>query len=40
MSHLNNNKFEYAGAAGGFIDKLGYPFCKGRIFNYLKKTKQ
>ncbi len=25
-------KFEYAGAAGGFIDKLGYPFCRGRMF--------
>lgn len=25
-------KFEYAGAAGGFIDKYGYPFCRGRIF--------
>jgi GT2 family glycosyltransferase len=24
-------KFEYAGAAGGFIDMLGYPFCRGRI---------
>ncbi|MCX2742402.1 glycosyltransferase family 2 protein [Mangrovivirga sp. M17] len=29
--------FEYAGAAGGFIDKLGYPFCRGRIFNHLEK---
>ena len=26
-------KFEYSGAAGGFIDKLGYPYCRGRIFN-------
>jgi hypothetical protein len=26
-------KFEYAGAAGGFIDKWGYPFCRGRIFD-------
>ncbi|MEI6348381.1 MAG: glycosyltransferase family 2 protein [Bacteroidota bacterium] len=25
-------KFEYAGAAGGFIDKYGYPFCRGRMF--------
>ena len=40
MSHLNKNKFEYAGAAGGFIDKLGYPFCKGRIFNYLEENKK
>lgn len=27
------DQFEYAGAAGGFIDKLGYPFCRGRIFD-------
>ena len=29
--------FEYAGASGGFIDYLGYPFCRGRIFNELEK---
>ncbi len=29
--------FEYAGAAGGFIDALGYPFCRGRIFGTLEK---
>ncbi|MEM8845760.1 MAG: glycosyltransferase family 2 protein [Bacteroidota bacterium] len=29
--------FEYAGAAGGFIDKLGYPFCRGRIFQALEE---
>lgn len=29
--------FEYAGAAGGFIDQFGYPFCKGRIFDYLEE---
>ena len=29
--------FEYAGAAGGFIDKYGFPFCRGRIFNTLEK---
>jgi GT2 family glycosyltransferase len=29
--------FEYAGAAGGFIDKYGYPYCRGRIFNTLEK---
>ena len=32
MSYVNKNKFEYAGAAGGYIDYLGYPFCAGRIF--------
>ena len=31
------NKFEYAGAAGGFIDQLGYPYCRGRIFNVLEE---
>lgn len=29
--------FEYAGAAGGFLDQLGYPFCRGRIFQALEK---
>jgi len=29
--------FEYAGAAGGFIDKYGYPYCRGRVFETLEK---
>jgi len=29
--------FEYAGAAGGFIDKYGFPFCRGRLFDVLEK---
>lgn len=29
--------FEYAGAAGGFIDRYGYPFCRGRLFQYLEQ---
>lgn len=29
--------FEYAGAAGGYIDKYGYPFCRGRIFETVEK---
>ena len=33
LSYHEKNKFEYAGAAGGFIDKYGYPFCRGRIFD-------
>mgnify|MGYP000942394233 CR=1 FL=1 len=37
LSHLERNKFEYAGAAGGFIDKYGYPFCRGRIFDYCEE---
>ena len=32
LDYYQPNKFEYAGAAGGFLDILGYPFCKGRIF--------
>lgn len=35
----HRTKFEYAGAAGGFIDKYGYPFCRGRIFNHLEEDK-
>lgn len=33
LSHSNKQIFEYAGAGGGYIDSLGYPFCRGRIFN-------
>lgn len=32
-SYTDRNKFEYAGAAGGFIDRWGFPFCRGRILN-------
>lgn len=32
-------KFEYAGAAGGFIDAYGYPFCRGRIFDVLEEDR-
>ncbi len=35
-SFFEREKFEYAGAAGGFIDKYGYPFCRGRIFQSLE----
>lgn len=31
------DSFEYAGAAGGFVDYLGYPFCRGRLFSTLEK---
>ncbi|MCW5515368.1 glycosyltransferase family 2 protein [Muriicola sp. Z0-33] len=34
---LKPDHFEYAGAAGGFLDKYGYPFCRGRIFQALEK---
>ncbi|MEK6910296.1 MAG: glycosyltransferase family 2 protein [Nanoarchaeota archaeon] len=36
-SYFQRDCFEYAGAAGGFIDKYGYPFCRGRIFNSIEK---
>lgn len=36
-SFYNKDYFEYAGAAGGFIDKLGYPFCQGRILDTVEK---
>ncbi|HXD93463.1 MAG TPA: glycosyltransferase family 2 protein [Bacteroidia bacterium] len=37
LSYNEKNEFEYAGACGGFIDKYGYPFCRGRIFDTLEK---
>lgn len=36
-SYYDREKFEYAGAAGGFIDKLGYPFCRGRMFMTIEE---
>jgi len=36
LSYNESSKFEYAGAAGGFIDKYGYPFCRGRIFGTIE----
>lgn len=39
LSHRDPEYFEYAGAAGGFMDILSYPFCRGRIFNNLEKDK-
>lgn len=37
LDYKNKDYFEYAGAAGGFIDKYGFPYCRGRIFNHLEK---
>ena len=37
LSYYEKDSFEYAGAAGGFIDNLGYPFCRGRLFNSIEK---
>ncbi len=39
LSYYEPLKFEYAGAAGGFIDKWGYPFCRGRLFQTMEEDK-
>ena len=39
LSYNQKTHFEYAGAAGGFIDKFGYPFCRGRIFDEVEADK-
>jgi GT2 family glycosyltransferase len=36
LDFKDKTKFEYAGAAGGFIDLFGYPYCRGRVFNNLE----
>ena len=36
-SFHNKEYFEYAGASGGFLDRFGYPFCRGRVLNTLEK---
>jgi GT2 family glycosyltransferase len=35
----NKKCFEYAGAAGGYMDKYGYPFCRGRILDFIEEDK-
>lgn len=37
LDYNNKEFFEYAGAAGGFIDKYGFPYCRGRLFSTLEK---
>lgn len=37
LDYKNPEYFEYAGAAGGFIDEYAYPYCRGRIFNTVEK---
>jgi len=39
LDYKNKSYFEYAGAGGGYIDQLAYPYCRGRIFNTLEKDK-
>lgn len=40
LAHQDKIKYEYAGAAGGFIDKNGYPFCRGRIFTEIEEKRE
>ena len=40
LSEANRDYFEYAGASGGFIDRYGYPFCRGRIFNTVEEDNE
>ncbi|HLG34162.1 MAG TPA: glycosyltransferase [Bacteroidia bacterium] len=40
LSYHDKNYFEYAGAAGGYIDIFGFPFCRGRIFTALEKDEK
>lgn len=37
LSYQNKNYFDYAGASGGFLDKLGYPYCRGRILHTVEE---
>ena len=37
LAHANPTFFEYAGAGGGYLDRLAYPFCRGRLFDTLEK---
>lgn len=39
LSFADKKQFEYAGAAGGFIDFLGYPFCRGRLFDTVEEDR-
>lgn len=39
LSEHQHKYFEYAGAAGGFLDRLGYPYCRGRLFQSIEKDK-
>lgn len=39
LSHANRTWFEHAGAAGGYLDRNGYPFCRGRIFEITEEDR-
>jgi len=39
LSLQNRQRFDYAGAAGGYLDTLGYPFCRGRVFDTIEEDR-
>jgi GT2 family glycosyltransferase len=39
LAYKQKDEFEYAGASGGFIDRNGYPYCRGRIFGTVEKDR-
>ena len=39
LSEANREMFEYAGASGGFLDRFGYPFCRGRVFETVEEDR-
>jgi GT2 family glycosyltransferase len=40
LDYYHKSRFEYAGAAGGWIDRYGYPFCRGRVFHVLEEQQE
>jgi GT2 family glycosyltransferase len=39
LSIADRDRFEYAGASGGYLDRYGYPFCRGRVFETVERDK-
>jgi hypothetical protein len=39
LQHSHRDRFEYAGASGGFLDRLGYPFTRGRMVNTMERDR-
>jgi GT2 family glycosyltransferase len=39
LDYKDKTRFEYAGAAGGYLDFFAYPYCRGRVFQYLEEDK-
>ena len=40
IDYNNHDTYEYAGASGGYLDLLGYPFCRGRIVNTIESSEK